>query len=372
MKRLFKIIIDNSNAMLIFITIISLVLIIHTSLESNRKASANLVCAVELYTELIDGTTGSGEIPETIKNFSGAYFGEEGGAITAILEELKTAEPKAQLKSRLLRLISLYQDLIEDRQDIFNTLFYFLTIGIAIQFVFMIISTRRYRLASGLLDSSKEIVKLLSAEREKERLRISSHLHDSVLQDIGSLLLLPDMQKTPEAARRLRGISDNLREMTYRIAPLHLNTAGLAETISEMTEEFEAETGIKTVFRASGYSDELISNEVRLVLYRTAQESLTNIKKHAEAKNAAVNLVVSHPYLILRIKDDGKGLADINFQSASGRGSNLGMRLMHEQARNIGAVLRGESSTASGTVISLKYKINQEPVNEKDQNLYHR
>ena len=274
-----------------------------------------------------------------------------------MIEQLRTEIDTAETGRVLLRLISEYQQIIENRIDFFNTLFYFLAIGIAIQFAFMIFSFRRYIITSSRLENSEEVLKLLNTEREKERLHISSNLHDSILQDISSLLISENMANCPEAAGKLRGISDRLRNLTYRIAPVHLHTAGLTATIAELTEDLETETGASADFKSSGYEDELISDEVRLVFFRTAQEALNNIRKHAEAQNVTVNLVASHPFLILRIKDDGRGIENMSISGSGRQSEHLGMRLMNEQAKMIGAELSGESTPGAGTGISLKYRI---------------
>lgn len=358
MKKIFKIIIENSNALLIFITIIALVMIIHTSLESNGKASTNLVKAVILYTELInDNAPKDEQYRELIESFDGSYFGSEGREVTALLAGLETRLPGEESAEDILNLIALYQKMIENRTEFFNTLFYFLIIGIGIQFAFMIVSIRKYTVTHSRLETSEEVIQLLNTAREKERLRISSFLHDSILQEIGSLLLHKEMQKCTETSTELRRISDSLRDLTYSIAPLHLNSAGLADTIAELSRDFESETGIKTSFSVTAFKESQIDADVRLVFFRIAQEALNNIKKHSKAENAVIRLASSHPYLILRIKDDGSGFAEIKQISTSNQSEHLGMRLMKEQAKSIGATVSGESIPGTGTEISLKYRI---------------
>ncbi|MDC7226869.1 MAG: hypothetical protein PQJ61_08885 [Spirochaetales bacterium] len=219
----------------------------------------------------------------------------------------------------------------------------------------MIASIHKYVLTQSRLKNSEEIVQLLNSEREKERLNISSYLHDTILQEIGSILLTEEMRENEKLSAELRHISDNLRNLTYSIAPLHLNKAGLVEGITELAADFETENGISTTLTVNALNEELISDEVRLVYYRITQEALNNIRKHSEATAVSVKLVASHPYLILRIRDNGKGFDNTELRNESRRSEHLGMRLMHEQARNIGAVLIGESAPGAGTEISIKY-----------------
>ena len=358
MNKKIKIISENSNALLIFITIISLILIINTSVKSNRRSNVLLIEAVNLYMNMDDEKNFRMEhFHQAIENFSGSYSGPEGKKTEELLEELDTELTFSELKNKLSEFITQYQIMLEDRIDIFNTLFFFLTAGIIIQFIFMLASARKHEITSSLLEDSEEVLALLNREREKERLRISSYLHDSILQEIGSLLLSNEMQSCETTARAMQDISENLRNLTYSISPLHLSTTGLSDTLSEHVKEFEAETGINAVCIINSFNDRQINKDAQLVIFRIVQEALNNVKKHALAGNVTVKIVTSHPYLIIRIKDDGIGMKHLKFINQSNRSAHLGMRLMYEQAKSIGASISGTSAEGEGTEITLKYPL---------------
>lgn len=209
-------------------------MIITTSLESNRKASLNLVDAVTLYTEIIvpGSIPAEKDIRSVLDGFSGSYFEAEGETATILLRKLDSnlkitdfsAEWSIDNKDMLLKLISNYQTMIKDRLKVFDTLLYFLTAGIAIQFTFLLLSMRKVRMTDNQQRNSEKVQRMLGAEKEKERLRLSIRLHGTILQDLGSLLLEPEMKENKTALERLREITGNLREITYQIAPLQLNT----------------------------------------------------------------------------------------------------------------------------------------------------
>ncbi len=336
---------------------IALVLMINMSLDSSRRAGRNLINAVSLYTDLLntDTTLSTKEVKAILEQFSGEYFGWDNENINILLEELNS-DPSAVESHILLQFITGYQQLIEERLQSFDTLLYFLGAGVIIQFIFLLVITHKAKLTGRQLRNSEEVLRLLSQEREKERLRISSFLHDSILQDIGSLLLTTEMNKASIAAGRLREISGSLRDLTYQIAPLQLNTTGLRDSLLELANDFQKRYGLKVSCIASGYKESFLDNKSRLVFYRIVQEALNNINKHAEAENVQIKLVASHPYLILRIKDDGRGFTDIH-TSNKDTGKHLGMLLMNEKAKSIGASLSGESVPGLGTTITLKYPI---------------
>ena len=86
--------------------------------------------------------------------------------------------------------------------------------------------------------------------------------------------------------------------------------------------------------------------EVKIALYRIAQESLNNMVKHAQAKQAIVNLHCEPERVVLGVTDDGKG-----FDQASARPDSLGLGIMRERASSIGARLSIESEIGQGTSI---------------------
>lgn len=365
MKKRFKIIAENSNALLIFITIITLILIINTSLRSNRRTNMVLIDAVNLYMNM-DTDFNIEEFHRTINSFSGSYSGSEGDKAEKLLNDMAADLPASDMRRMLREFLIQYQLMLEERIEIFNTLFFFLAAGITIQFILMIISVRRQEITSIRLEDSEEFLTLLNKEREMERLRISSYLHDSILQEIGSLLLKKEMKECENAAEHLRNISESLRNLTYSISPLHLSAAGLSDTLADFARRFETETGIKSTCIINSFNEELIDKDAQLVIFRIAQEALNNIRKHANAENMTLKIVTSHPYLIIRIKDDGIGMKYSSFISRSNRKNHLGMRLMYEQAKSIGASLSGNSAPGGGTEIIIKYPLNTGRTNEKD------
>ena len=89
--------------------------------------------------------------------------------------------------------------------------------------------------------------------------------------------------------------------------------------------------------------------EVALVVYRVAQEALTNVIRHADARRAEVTLEADGPWLRLSVHDDGRGMSAVN--SAEGSTGIVGMR---ERAMLIGGTLKLESEPGKGTTVTLE------------------
>ncbi|TDO32657.1 sensor histidine kinase [Paractinoplanes brasiliensis] len=193
----------------------------------------------------------------------------------------------------------------------------------------------------------------LSAQ-EAERHRIAQELHDEIGQTLTAVLL--DLgrvtQAAPEQTRdqllqvreSIRNSLDEIRRIARRLRPGVLDELGLASALRALAGEFT--TAGMSVRRQVGAELPVLSKEVELVVYRVAQESLTNAARHSAAQH--VDLVLSHEkdQLQLCVRDDGRGLR--------GAAEGAGIRGMRERALLIGAGLTVESGTTGGTSVQLR------------------
>jgi two-component system nitrate/nitrite sensor histidine kinase NarX len=198
-----------------------------------------------------------------------------------------------------------------------------------------------------------------------ERSSLAHELHDSLAQTLASLRLQTRMldESLGDAAipddaradiRRIRnGIDEahgELRELlsSFR-APL--DRRGLVPTLEDLTRRFGQQTGIHCVFQLSCRPFDLTAAEEMQVV-RIVQEALTNVRKHAEAQTVRV-LLTREPdgEHVLLIEDDGVGFST---PRRSGRpGEHIGLSILEERARRIGAGLTIESEPGEGTRVEL-------------------
>ncbi|MEJ2455683.1 MAG: histidine kinase [Candidatus Thiodiazotropha sp.] len=199
----------------------------------------------------------------------------------------------------------------------------------------------------------------------EERTSLAHELHDSLAQTLASLRFqvrmleetLQDAGATPkaqlEAARIHNGLDeahDELRELinSFR-APL--DQRGLVPALGKLVERFNQETGIAAFFQPDCLKADLDTNQEMQAL-RIVQESLANIRKHAQAHTVRVLLRCRSPgtYLIL-VEDDGVG-----FEGSAPKGNpgeHIGLSIMQERARRIGGELSIESEPGEGTRVEL-------------------
>jgi two-component system sensor histidine kinase UhpB len=194
----------------------------------------------------------------------------------------------------------------------------------------------------------------LSAQ-ESERHRIAQELHDEVGQSMTAVLLelkrLAD--RAPEALRgdlqlaqeTTRESLDEVRRLARRLRPGVLEDLGLVSALTSLAGDFATHTGL-TVDRAVDADLPPLDRETELVVYRVAQEALTNVARHAEARHAELSLRRTPGGVRLSVRDDGRGIG------LAREGS--GIRGMRERALLVGAELNvAAASPQGGTRVTL-------------------
>ena len=233
---------------------------------------------------------------------------------------------------------------------------------------------------------SEEQVQMLNHElmkaQENERLRISHELHDHVAQDLASLKIqmdtLFDRQENPpqkaiarasELSERLRKIIVAVRDMAYDLRPPLLDQFGLVRTISGYCEDFSLANDIDIAFTHDGIPDGRFDFDTEINLYRLVQEGLNNIKKHAEARHAKIDMVLTAPKIFLSIEDDGKGFDVETMLGPPQEQKRMGLRNMKERVNLLGGEMRIQSRPAEGTriFITVPVKALESPTNAVDR-----
>ena len=189
------------------------------------------------------------------------------------------------------------------------------------------------------------------AAQENERQRIARELHDEIGQTltVALLFLKRAVDRAPAEIRgeladtqeAVRAGLDEVRSIARRLRPDALEDLGLHSALNALCSEFSQATGIVVVKNIAPQANRL-QPEVELVCYRIAQESLTNIARHAEASKVWLDLHSTTDQLLLRIADDGRGGVD-----TEGAGIN-GMR---ERALLVSAALAIASPVGEGTEV---------------------
>jgi two-component system sensor histidine kinase UhpB len=195
--------------------------------------------------------------------------------------------------------------------------------------------------------------------QEEERQRLARELHDEAAQALTSLLVnirllerAHDPEKAQQQVRMLRELTAQALEEVRRVAldlrPTILDDLGLAAALEWRADEFRQASDIATTVEIVGLETRL-PREIELVFYRVGQEALTNIARHAEAREVTLTLRREDQQLSLEIKDDGCGfiLETIPHDQAQG----LGLLGMRERLAMIAGHLTIEAAPGQGTRI---------------------
>jgi two-component system, NarL family, sensor histidine kinase UhpB len=221
-----------------------------------------------------------------------------------------------------------------------------------------------------LADSFNEMLARLEAERQEstsralaaqegERLRVAQELHDEIGQSLTAVLLelaraerqAPDAlsPQLREMQESVRASLNDARRIALELRPEALDDLGLAAALLVLADRLGERAGIDIEHHVERPLP-VLAYEQELVLYRVAQEALTNVVRHASAKRAELSLRRNNGQLELRVRDDGRGLGGA--PAAGG-----GIRGMRERALMVRAELNISERPGGGLEMALDLPI---------------
>ena len=215
----------------------------------------------------------------------------------------------------------------------------------------------RHRLEADRSDLSRQLLTVL----EDEQQRIARELHDEVGGGLSGINLMANTlvrrlrEQNPEAAKKARRIHESIQEVldSFRVvlsglSPVDVDEKGLIVALERLCDTIDSQSDdVSCHFRSSTVVDIRDSN-IASNLFRIAQESLTNARKHSQATTLLVEIEQEAGNVVLRIKDDGVGF---DLADCSNRGR--GIRIMRHRVNLIRGVLSIEAGE-DGTTIECK------------------
>lgn len=203
----------------------------------------------------------------------------------------------------------------------------------------------------------RELAQYLQASVEAERAAIAREIHDDVGGSLTALKFdlawIERRAGDPEVAQRAQHALETVgmaiessQRIMHNLRPAILEQ-GLVAALQWMTQRFERRNGIVTGFRVSREELPPLPPGVPLAAYRTAQEALTNISKHAFATRAQVDLTIAGRVLSLEVTDNGRGLSQQDLSKAR----SFGIRGLRERAAQVGGWVDLASGPGGTTLI---------------------
>jgi two-component system sensor histidine kinase UhpB len=209
----------------------------------------------------------------------------------------------------------------------------------------------------------REAARTALAAQEAERLRVAQELHDEIGQTLTAVTIQAERAADGDptlASGALRDVADAVREsldevrrIARELRPEALDDLGLVNALIALCTRVGAQDGLRVRRELQGRLPAMPS-DVELVVYRIAQEGLTNALRHSEARSATVSLTADAERMTLRVVDDGKGMpAQLPRDTA-------GIAGMRERALLVGGRLSIESRPGQGTEVRLEVPVDPE------------
>jgi signal transduction histidine kinase len=206
-----------------------------------------------------------------------------------------------------------------------------------------------------------------------ERQRLAREIHDTLAQGFTGIItnlsaaqlvqsrVSADEASTRhlEAAKRIaRESLAEARRFVWALRPEWLDRRSLSEALDRLVTEWSEETGVEARTVVTGAPRPLLP-EVEVVLFRTAQEALANVRKHARADNANVTLSYMNDRVVLDIVDNGVGFEPARLQKRLGTqdAGGFGLVAIRERIEQLGGTLRVESAPGEGTTLAAELPI---------------
>ncbi|BAF59624.1 MAG: sensor histidine kinase [Pelotomaculum sp.] len=222
----------------------------------------------------------------------------------------------------------------------------------------------------GELQQAQQMALSIIKAQEEERKRVAREIHDGPAQSMANIVMraeyclkLLDMNpaKVREELLALQdlvrmGLAD-VRKIIFDLRPMLLDDLGLAPAIKRYLADYKEQYGLQVDFLFFGQQQRLDSS-IEVALFRVIQEAVTNIRKHARAKNALVKMEILQKKVNIHIKDDGKGF-DLDSVMADRERDGYGLVGMRERVQ----LLRGEiniiTAPGQGTSISISVPLDK-------------
>jgi len=223
-----------------------------------------------------------------------------------------------------------------------------------------------YRLARQVRESQRDREQLLQRAidaSDLERRRITSDLHDGLVQEFAGLAMSLSAsadtisERDPQTAASLREAANvarqgmrSLRSAVMGIYPPTLQRAGLPAALSDLVAPLEAK-GVRVKLNVA--PDLELPMESESLLFRCAQESVRNILAHAGAHEVSIRMLPDSRFTVLEIVDDGSGFSPADLERARAEG-HIGLRLLDDLVQDAGGRVEVTSEPGAGTTVRLE------------------
>jgi signal transduction histidine kinase len=209
----------------------------------------------------------------------------------------------------------------------------------------------------------RELFRKAINAQEEERKRIARELHDDTSQALTALMFaaeegleIDNLNEIKTCLERIHGLTrqtlDGVHELLFDLRPSMLDHLGLMPAIRWFAKSRLEPQGVRVNIEESDHSCRLVP-EVEIALFRVVQEAITNITRHAGARNVRICCDVTSDQAQIKIKDDGIGFDPARLTLSPDTGQGLGLLGMSERLELVGGNFEVRSILGEGTSIDI-------------------
>lgn len=206
----------------------------------------------------------------------------------------------------------------------------------------------------------------LLTEREQERKHLARELHDQMLQDLLSLsyqleeieekaTALPDLaEDVGDIRQHIGDMVEDVRRICGNLRPPTIDSLGLGSALQSYAHDWQERTGIEVALSLDSHFGRL-PEALELSIFRIIQESLSNVRKHAQASQVIISLRHTSPRLLLiSIADNGQGLSKSFDLAALGQAGHYGLLGVSERVALMGGRLNYQNQRDGGLLLQVE------------------
>jgi len=218
-------------------------------------------------------------------------------------------------------------------------------------------------------DNLRYYLSQITKAQEEERKRIARELHDDTIQALYAVsrrldnfvrdnthLMPNDIAFLQELRQQLNDSLEGVRRFTQELRPPMLDDLGLLATLRWLVSDLEKRSGIEAKLTVSGV-ERRFPAEVELIVFRSVQEALRNIEKHAQASKAEVVVEFGQDKTKIFVSDNGRGFSLLQSLAELPRVGKLGLTGIEERVRLLGGSLKVQSEPGKGTALTIEAPI---------------
>jgi signal transduction histidine kinase len=219
--------------------------------------------------------------------------------------------------------------------------------------------------AVAALRSHSLAIKVAEVAVLQERLNLAREIHDGLASDLAAVVALfkyyeqrrlRDPEDASQLLPQLRSMSEEIlagaRNILQSLRPKTIRSQGLLASVLKLVDQFGRMNLVETNVNIRG-EESSVAPEQKEVIFQVLRESLSNVRKHAQARNLWVVLDLSSTPWVMTVRDDGRGFDVRRVAEDPRKGGSYGLVGMRERAELIGGSLEMVSQTFEGTLVTL-------------------